>query len=74
MTFELGAKRTSLVTGDVSYEVDGNVQITVHKSGRVLVNQTLQMTTDTTLSLIRGNTRADFSLSGEDHRRRRRVR
>ncbi|MBK8692304.1 MAG: hypothetical protein IPN17_08370 [Deltaproteobacteria bacterium] len=48
---------------DDTYETNGNVFVTVHKAGRVLVNQTLQMTADTKLSLISGNTRADFSPS-----------
>ncbi|MBK6533835.1 MAG: hypothetical protein IPF99_30890 [Deltaproteobacteria bacterium] len=34
---------------DDTYETNGNVFVTVHKAGRVLVNQTLQMTADTKL-------------------------
>lgn len=39
------------------------VTVTLQKSGRVLVNDTLQMTADTKLSLVSGNTRADFTPS-----------
>jgi type VI secretion system secreted protein VgrG len=63
VTVTLDAKRTTKVTGDETYETDGKVAITVHKTGRVLVNETLQMTADTKLSLVSGNTRADFSPS-----------
>lgn len=63
VTLTLGAKRGTTVTGDETYETDGKVSITVHKTGRVLVNESLQMTADTKLSLVSGNTRADFSPS-----------
>lgn len=63
VTVDLGAKRSTTVEADDTYETNGNVSVTVHKAGRVLVNQTLQMTADTRLSLISGNTRADFSPS-----------
>lgn len=63
VTVELGARRSTTVEADDTYETNGNVSVTVHKAGRVLVNQTLQMTADTKLSLISGNTRADFSPS-----------
>ncbi len=63
VTVDLGAKRSTKVEADDTYETNGNVFVTVHKAGRVLVNQTLQMTADTKLSLISGNTRADFSPS-----------
>jgi hypothetical protein len=63
VTVALGAKRNTTVTADETYAADSNVSITVQKTGRVLVNQTLQMTADTKLSLISGNTRADFSPS-----------
>lgn len=63
VTVDLGAKRSTKVEADDTYETNGNVSVTVHKAGRVLVNQTLQMTADTKLSLISGNTRADFSPS-----------
>ncbi len=60
---DVGGKRTSAVVGDEQYKTDGAVTITVAKTGRVQVNQSLQMTADTKLSLISGNTRADFSPS-----------
>lgn len=63
VTVDLGARRTTHVQADETYETDGKVSITVLKTGRVLVNQSLQMTADTRLSLISGNTRADFSPS-----------
>jgi type VI secretion system secreted protein VgrG len=62
-TVELGAKRTTHVTDDDTYSGDTNVSVTVQNSGRVLFNNSLQMTADTKLSLISGNTRADFSPS-----------
>jgi type VI secretion system secreted protein VgrG len=61
VTVALEAKRTTTVKADETYETNGKVSITVHKTGRVLVNESLQMTADTKLSLISGNTRADFS-------------
>lgn len=61
---DVGGKRASKVVGDETYETDGKVSVTVKQTGRVLVNQTLQMTADTKLSLVSGNTRADFSPSG----------
>lgn len=60
---DVGGKRNSTVKGDETYETDGAVSITVQKSGRVLVSDSLQMTADTKLSLVSGNTRADFSPS-----------
>ena len=63
VTVELGAKRTTHVTDDDTYSGDNNVSVTVQNSGRVLFNNSLQMTADTKLSLISGNTRADFSPS-----------
>ncbi|MDB4929938.1 MAG: vgrG [Myxococcaceae bacterium] len=61
VTVALEAKRSTTVKADETYETNGKVSITVHKTGRVLVNESLQMTADTKLSLISGNTRADFS-------------
>jgi type VI secretion system secreted protein VgrG len=63
VTVALEAKRSTTVKADETYETNGKVSITVHKTGRVLVNESLQMTADTKLSLISGNTRADFSPS-----------
>ena len=63
VTVELGAKRTTHVTDDETYSGDKNISVTVQQSGRVLFNNSLQMTADTKLSLISGNTRADFSPS-----------